>query len=154
MIANATWQDALHVALNMREEDRAEVMATSWSEDPFDFAVECIRSPGIKLAVRDENGVAVCIGGVALNQPGIGQAWLVGTPDIGRLGIEVAHAARKIFKTMMDEGGIHRIQAHSAAFHSWAHQWLSLVGLKEESRLPKYGKNGEEFIVFSVLKGD
>lgn len=152
MIANATWNDALHVALNMREEDRAEVMATSWTDCPFEFAVECMRTPGQTLAVRDENGVAVCIGGVALNQPGVGQAWLVGTPDIGRLGVEVAHLTKLVFATLMKDGIVHRIQAHSAATHVWAHRWLQLVGLKEESRLPKYGKGGEEFILFSMIK--
>lgn len=154
MIAEATWQDVLHVALNMREEDRAEVMATSWTDSPFDFAADCMRAPGSRLAVRDRDGVPFCIGGVALHQPGVGQAWLVGTNDIGRHGVEVAHITKRLFRALFDDGVVHRIQAHSAANHTWAHKWLGLVGLKEESRLPKYGKAGEEFIVFSVLKGD
>lgn len=153
MITNATWQDILHVAMNMREADRDEVMATSWTDSVFDFAVECVRSPGAKLAVTDESGTAVCVGGIANHQPGVGQAWLVGTDDIGKKGIYVARAARGMIQALFESGGIHRIQAFSAANHTQAHKWLKLIGMKEESRMPLFGKAGEEFIVFSILKG-
>jgi hypothetical protein len=153
MITHATWQDILHVAMNMREDDRAEVMATSWTDDVFDFAVECVRSPGVKLCVKDKDGIPVCVGGVANHQPGVGQAWLVGTEDIGKMGLYVATAAKGLFRSVMDHGGVHRIQAFSSATHHRAHEWLKLMGFSEESRMPNYGKAGEEFITFSMLKG-
>ena len=46
------------------------------------------------------------------------------------------------------------VRHEQAATHARAHAWLKAIGMREESRLPKYGKAGEEFIVFSVLKGD
>ncbi len=153
MIDHATWQDILHVSMNMREDDRAEVMATSWTDDIFDFAVECVRSPGVKLVVKDHSGVPVCVGGVANHQPGVGQAWLVGTPDIGKMGLQVMTAAKGIFDAAMNAGGVHRIQAFSVATHTRAHRWLELMGFQEESRMQKFGKAGEEFIVFSIVKG-
>lgn len=153
MIDHATWQDILSVAMNMREDDRAEVMATSWTDDLFDFAIECVRSPGVKLVVRNDAGVPVCVGGVANHQPGVGQAWLVGTPDIGKMGLQVVTAAKGLFAAVMDNGGVHRLQAFSAATHTRAHRWLELMGFNEESRMPKFGKAGEEFIVFSMVKG-
>jgi len=61
MISQLTWPDALHVALNMREDDFAEVMATRWDEDAYSFAAECMRLPGVRLVARVD-GVPVCMG--------------------------------------------------------------------------------------------
>lgn len=153
MIVQASWEDVLAVALNMREDDRAEVMTTRWSDSPFDFAADCMRLPGTRLAAIAEDGRAVAVGGVALHQPGVGQAWLVGTPAVGSLGVEIAHACRLAITTLFAEGSLHRIQAYSSATHRRAHRWLRAIGLREESRLPMFGKRGEEFIVFSIVKG-
>ena len=152
MTTQATWRDVLDVSLSMRSDDLAEVMATRWNEDPFEFAAECMRAPGVRLVARHE-GVPVAVGGVATWQPGVGQAWMVGTEDVGLVGVEIAHACRKSIKALFETGTIHRIQAFSAATHKRAHRWLRAIGLHEESRLPMYGKNGEEFIIFAVTKG-
>ena len=153
MITQATWPDVLHVATHMRADDLAEVMATRWSDDPHDFAADCMRLPGVRLVARTDDGEPVAVGGVANWIPGVGQAWLVGTEGVGLAGVEIAHACRKSIETLFETGTIHRIQAFSAATHKRAHRWLRFIGLREESRLPMYGKNGEEFIIFAVTKG-
>lgn len=153
MITQATWNDALHVALNMRADDLAEVMATRWSDDPFEFAADCMRLPGSRLVVRDDAGIPVCLGGAATWLPGVAQMWLVGTDDIGKQGVEVAHACQKVIEALFESGTVHRVQAFSAATHTRAHRWMESIGMHEESRMPKYGKNGEEFIIFAVTKG-
>ena len=152
MIAQATWPDVLEVSLKMRADDYAEVMATRWDDDPYSFAADCMRAPGVKLVARDDAGVPVAIGGVANWQPGVGQAWMVGAESIGKVGIEIAHACRTSIQALFDSGSIHRIQAFSAASHTRAHRWLRAIGLAEESRMPGYGKNGEEFIIFAVTR--
>lgn len=154
MITQATWPDVIYVANRMRAEDFDEVMATRWDEDPYSFAAECMKAPGIRLVARTADGVPVAIGGVAQWQPGVGQAWLVGTADVGLLGAEIAKSCRKSIAALFESGTIHRIQAFSSATHLQAHRWLKAIGLREESRLPLYGKNGEEFIIFAVTKGD
>jgi len=152
VITQATWRDVLDVSLSMRADDLAEIMATRWNEDPFEFAAECMRLPGVRLVARHE-GVPVAVGGVATWQPGVGQAWMAGTESVGLAGVEIAHACRKSIAALFDTGTIHRIQAFSAATHKRAHRWLRAIGLREESRLPMYGKHGEEFIIFAVTKG-
>lgn len=154
MITQLDWPSALHVALNMRAEDFAEVMATRWSDSPYDFAADCMRLPGPKLAAFLPNGEPVAMGGVATHHPGCAQAWLVGTDKIGEMGVEIAHTCRKAIQALFSEGGVHRVQAHSAEFHKSAHRWLEAIGLREEARLPSYGKGGEDFLVFGITKGD
>ncbi len=153
MIATLDWPIALHVAQHMRADDFAEVMATRWNDSRYDFAADCMRLPGPKLAALLD-GEPVAMGGVATHHPGCGQAWLVGTEKIGALGLEIAHVCRRSIRALFAEGGVHRIQAYSAAFHEDAHRWLKAIGLREEARLSRYGKGGEDFLVFGITKGD
>jgi hypothetical protein len=150
VIVEATWKDALEVCLNMRGSDREEVMATRWSDSPYDFAADCMRAPGSRFTAIYE-GRPVMLGGVAMNQPGIGQAWMVGTDEIGNLGVEIAHASKAIFSRLL-EGHVHRIQAYSIATHQWAHSWLRKIGFVEAASLKQFGKRGEDFVLFEMLK--
>ena len=153
MITDLTWDRAAHVARNMRADDSREVLANSWDDSHQAFAAECMRLPGPKLAcVMDDTGEPVAMGGVAVHLPGVGQAWFVGTDKISPYGLEVTRACKQIVDGLMTEHDIHRVQAFSAAFHTKAHQWLRSIGFVEESTLPAYGRNREDFLIFSILK--
>ena len=153
MIVNLTWEYAMHVSRNMREVDFREVMANRRDDDRLAFAAECMRLPGPRLACLADDGEPVAIGGIAMHLPGVGQAWLIGTPRIGKQGVEMAHTCKGLIQRLFDDGVVHRVQAFSAGFHAQAHQWLKAIGFKEESRMPGYGKSREEFLTFSVVKG-
>lgn len=148
-----TWEEAIYVCINMKEADRHEVMATRFDDDDIAFAADCMRTTGKKM-VGIADGKPVAIGGLAVWQPGVGQAWLVGTPDIGKIGKQIAKYCKQEIKRLFESGCIHRIQAFSEANHTQAHQWLNSIGLKQEALMPKYGKNGEDFILFSIVKED
>lgn len=150
MIVQATHAHIVEVCQNLRADDRAEIMATRWTESIGDLIDHIDSSRGGKFAVIHK-GRAVCVFGVATATPGVGQGWLIGTDEIGLCGVEIAHACRKVIKTVFATG-THRIQAHSAAFHTQAHEWLELIGFHRESVLKKLGKNGEDFICFAVVR--
>lgn len=151
-IVRLTGEDALYVAQRMRENDAREVYATRWDETPWRFAVDCAGLPGVSwCALLD--GEPVVIGGVALHQPGIGQAWMVGTDKFSRVAVKLTRFSRDIIARMLrDDSGINRIQAFSAAFHEESHAWLKAVGLNAVAPLPKYGKDGEDFLIFYGLR--
>lgn len=146
MIVNATREHIEYVIRNMRDDDYKEVMLTQWDNDIDRLIESCVSVAGVKLAVVND-GIPVCIFGVAPLHPGVGQGWLIGTDDIGRCGVEVAHACRRVIRTLLSKE-LNRIQAFSADFHSQAHVWLWLVGFKKESTLHKYGKDGSDFYLF------
>lgn len=153
-IVQLTHEDALYVVKNMREDDRREVFATRWNDCDYDLAHSCANQPGVKwVALLD--GEPVAIGGVSIHQPGIGQAWLMGTDKLPQAGLTLTRYCKDVVdKLMNDESGLHRVQAHSAAFHTLAHDWLMAVGLDQRVELPRYGKAGEDFILFyAVRKG-
>lgn len=150
MIVKAAWPDILEVCLNLRADDLAEVMATRWNNCPYELASDFAHYPGGKFAVIHDDK-PVCLFGVAPRSPGVGQGWLVGTDDIGRAGVEVAHACKKVIATLFDTD-VHRIQAYSAAFHTQAHEWLGMIGFERESTMKHYGKGGEDFYCYAICK--
>jgi len=154
MIVPMTIDHALFVSRNMREVDFAEVMATRWDDDVDNFALESFRLPGIAYtAINDKNGLPVCIGGVAFHSPQVGTAWMVATDDFLSVALSVTRHVRRVIKTLL-ASELQRIHAFSADFHTDAHRWMQRCGMQCERTVPALGKNGEDFIVFSILRGD
>ena len=150
MIVKATWPDILEVCLNLRADDLTEAMLTRWTDCPYELAADLAQVPGGKFAVIHDDK-PVCVFGVATRGPGLGQGWLVGTDEIGKAGVEVAHACKKIIKSLFDND-VNRIQAYSADFHEQAHQWLEMIGFQRESVMKSYGKDGSDFYCYAVTR--
>ena len=147
MLVKASHQHIAHVCKNIRADDYRELSDTRWSMDDLEQSVLSV--PCEKFAVVHENAVALM--GVVPAWPGVGQAWLFGTDEIGTYGVEVAHSAKRIIKTLLNLE-LHRIHAYSAAFHTQAHQWLEMIGFRRESTLKQYGKTGEDFHVYAITR--
>lgn len=154
MIVPANWEAVVYVSTHMREDDFNEVMALRWDDSPYSFAAEHMRLPGPKYAALADDGTPVAIGGIASHQPGIGQAWLVCTDRVDECSVEIALADKEGIELFMATPGCHRIHAYSLATHTRAHRWMEMLGMHEEARLAKYGKRGEDFILFSILRED
>ena len=152
MITDVTWDGMLYVAEHLRADDLAEVMATRFDDIPRCFAADHALIPGPKYLALAKDGTPVALGGIAMHQPGVGQAWLVGTPRINECALEIARAGKAGIARFMDTPGCHRLQAFSVATHTVAHRWLASLGMRPESTLPKFGKRGEDFILFSILR--
>jgi RimJ/RimL family protein N-acetyltransferase len=150
VIVAATAEDIRHVCGHLREDDRREVMLTRWSDDTGDLAENILALRSGKYAAR-RNGRAVAVFGVEPVTPGVGQGWLVGTDEIGACGIEVAHACRRIVRTLFATG-VHRIHAFSADFHHEAHAWLEAIGARREATLHAWGKDGTDFFCYAVTR--
>jgi hypothetical protein len=150
VIAVATAEDIRHVCGNLREDDRREVMLTRWSDDTDDLAESILALRGGKYSAR-KDGRAVAVFGVEPVIPGVGQGWLIGTDDISACGIAVAHACRKIVRTLF-ANGVHRIHAFSADFHHEAHSWLEAIGARREATLHAWGKDGTDFYCYVVTR--
>lgn len=146
MIVKATSEHLSFVLSHLRDSDREELVLTQWGDN----LSEIRHAPGAQYAVM-RDGVPVCVFGVVPLFPGVGQAWLIGTDEIGKSGVEVAHACQKVVNTLLD-CHMHRIQAFSAGFYTQAHRWLERIGFHRESTLRKFGKEGSDFYVFAVTR--
>jgi hypothetical protein len=148
MIKSATPPEILHVCRHLRADDRYEINLTRWSDDGFE--AEFTEAPGCRVCVA-RNGVPVCVFGVVPLFPGVGQAWLIGTDDIGKSGVEVAHACKTVLNTLL-ASEMHRIQACSADFHTQAHVWLEMLGFRRESVMRGFAKNGTDFYCYVIAR--
>lgn len=147
MITPLTLDDANIIAFNMREEDVREIMAMRRDEYRHEFAEVCMIWGG--WCCKDARGVPYAMGGVVEHWPGVGTAWMVATEDVSRHGIEVTKAAKV---ELVTHKNLHRIQAYSADFHKVSHPWLESLGFKRGHTVRKLGKNGENFILFEIVR--
>lgn len=148
MIVKVEPAHILHVCQHLRADDLREISETRWSGD--DIAESLWQTPGGKFAIiRDGSPVALL--GVVPVWPGVGQAWLIATPEVGNYGVEVMRVSKRIIKTLLDLE-MHRIHAYSAAFHTQAHRWLEMTGFRRESTLKQYGKTGEDFYCYAITR--
>lgn len=136
-----------YIAFNMREDDAREVLAMSQTDYRYQFADECAHLGG--WCLLDKDGLPVAMLGIHECWPGVGNAWCVATPDISKHGIALTKAAAHIISRHRH---LHRIQAFSADFHKVSHKWLALLGFKRGAVLEKFGKGGEDFIVFEMVR--
>lgn len=85
--------------------------------------------------------------GLTMATYNVGNAWAFGTARRVKAIPAVTRFIRQRVKAWINRG-VTRVEARSAATHQMAHRWL--IGLGGEThRLPQWGRNGEEFVLFS-----
>lgn len=155
-IERATRDDLLTVARAMREQDFAEFAATSHAEGRNGIAEMLAARYGGRedvLVGRNDEGDPVCIGGTIEAWPNVITLLFFATDDFPKIGLPMTRwIKRELFPRYL-AAGVHRIQAVSHGEHAAAHAWLRTLGLREEVRLEGFGKNGETFLQFAMLKG-
>lgn len=151
MIVELTEEHARHVVANMAADDMAEILETHWLDDAEGFVEQSMCITGARYCLLAADGEPVVMGGLALFYPNVATAWMVGTPRLPECAVELTRTGRKLVKGAL-AGNIHRVHAFAAGFHTRAHPWLRAIGLKDETLLPRWGKTGADFIMFSAVR--
>lgn len=142
MIDTLNYDDALYLAYHMRDVDVREVFATRNSHFRHEFASDAMRTTG--WCLRNQSGVPVAMMGYYVAWANVATAWMVATDELNSHILELTRFA----KPLVHDKRWHRTQAFSADFHTESHRWLEILGFQRGATLRKYGKNGEDFIVF------
>ena len=143
----------MHICRNMREADRAEIFALRWSDNPMDLAEDTMNVRGPKWVAHVEGVGPVAAYGAAPMWPGVWSLWLYGTPHFQQIGGRLTRHIRRVMIPALTIAGAHRAEARSLSTHTEAHIWLDRLGGRREAVLAGYGKNGEDFVVFSWQVG-
>jgi hypothetical protein len=140
------------VALHMRERDFLELSAVL----PFqnrqqlaDYFTEAYYGRGDIQAVYDRDGNAVAIVGALLPRPGVLSLLMFATPEVCAVHLSLTRWLRKSWLPAMREAGVHRIDAISLDGYSRMHRWLEAIGLRRESVMTKFGRGGQDFVMFA-----
>ena len=152
MIVSLTEEYARHVVDNMVDDDVAEILETHWLDSTEGFAEICMGSPGPSWAALANDGEPVAIGGMSLFYPNVATLWLVGTKRLPECAVAISRMAKKSISGALRDGQLHRVHAFADSRHKRTHPWLRAIGLKDETPLPKWGKTGADFIMFSATR--
>lgn len=147
-LAKANLLDVLYVARNMREWDRREIFATRWNDDPDALTVEIVSRCGPCWWVAGTERAIAVIGATEI-WPGVWSAGMFATDEFPKIGLSLTRWVRKSMIPLLRSEGMHRAECRSMAGHEVAHRWLALLGAEMESRVPNYGKGGEDFFTFA-----
>lgn len=150
MIRAITPEDTARVAAKMRDIDRREICALHGTDDPVE-ATSLIRFlPHIGATVwRDE---PICAIGAAFMWPGVVSVFMFATDRWPEVALETTRFVRKMLLPALRDGGVHRLQCYSLAEHTEAHRWLRYLGADREAPEPEFGKNRENYLLFTMSR--
>lgn len=144
----------LYIVDNLRTADREELNALTFYPDRAEVLADEVASWGPFAFVGWHDGRPVGAAGATEMWPGVWSFWMFGTDDIPKVGLEMTRLIkRRIFPLLFDLG-MHRGEARSIHSHQWAHRWLKTLGFNYEATLRGFGKNGEDFLVFTLHRSD
>jgi len=137
-----------YVVHNMRAKDKEEIYATQWSDDPWAFGNQVLRSGDFGFILHADDGEpVVCCGAVPMWN-GVWSVWMFATDRFDEISMSVHRFARRVFFPSLDAAGWHRMECRSLSTHDVAHRWLEVLGAYKETETERYGKNGESFMVY------
>lgn len=140
----------------MRERDLEEFLAVSYEKDKDELARSLAQRYGdLPFAFCfgiDDKPVAIWTG-IELH-PGVWSIGMWATDDFPKIAKFVTKmCCTHIFSAMLTTG-CHRIECKSIIGYDSVHRWLSFCGLRQSKEtLQKYGKNGEDFVLFEWVEG-
>lgn len=147
--------DLLHIVRNMREWDRREIFATEWSDDPEKFTDKTLAYAGefAWLAGTDRPIAAI---GAGACWPGMWRVWMFATDDFRQIGLGLTKFVRKVMiPALLGDPNFQRAECYSMVGHDTAHAWLKVLGAQQIGPpVERYGKNGEDFLIFRWLRED
>jgi hypothetical protein len=144
-----------YVAERMRDRDLAEFSAMSFFDDRQNAAERLVESyagyPGLECVTLDD-GTPVGVGGPIWLRPNVATMLFFATDDFDRIVVSLTrHSRQNVFGPA--KALAHRIECFSMAGYTQMQQWVELFGLRPEARLRRYGKRGEDFIIYAWQRG-
>lgn len=126
----------------------------AFASDDFDaHAIAAMLSltegPRWTLLAGDE---PIVVAGYDMLRPGVWQDWLWSTEDaFPRYWRTISKHARRVADAMLQTSA-HRLQCYSLSTRVAAHRWYRVVGMTHFVQVPKYGRNGEDALLFSRVR--
>ena len=152
MIVPITPQHAAYVCANLSDWVLRDVSAAHLLGDHEKFTeilcAEIDNSIGYGYALT-RDGVPIGVGGVEPLHRGVMYLWALHTDRYKEAEHEYARVARRAIAHVLSLPTCHRVQLVTAAERDQSHRWLKMVGLKYESTLVKFGRNGEDYHMYA-----
>ena len=86
--------------------------------------------------------------GVFLHWPGMGEAWVFGSPLIERFKLSFHRVVKKTLNAIQTNLRLHRIQCVVHADYTRSQKWVERLGFIEEGLLNKYGPDQASYYMY------
>jgi|TARA_R110000744_G_scaffold18158_2_gene48949 hypothetical protein len=146
-------QDIFTVAQKMRDKDFNEISSLLYVDDRDELAFNLsnkISNFETVYVVGDTEPVAI-VSYIPV-RPGVWSLGMFATDKFKSVGLYLTKRIIRDIIPALDRAKAHRVEAFSIDGYDEVHDWLDFLGLQEECTLSKYGKNGEDFKVFSWVR--
>ena len=155
ILREAEPQDVFHVAANMRQRDYEEIDALRFTRDKKNLAADIADSLAnfqtVYCVEKEPNNPIAIISYIPV-RPGVWTLGMFATDKFKSIGLFLTKQIIRAIIPALNNARAHRVEAYSIEGYDEVHKWLKFLGLKEECTLRKYGKNGEDFKVFSYVR--
>jgi hypothetical protein len=124
----------------------------------LDYFHELLHHPEDKYrawAILNEEGNPVALGGFAFPWPKVADAFMTFSQEVENnheLAMAIFWRMKKIAKMAFDQYDLHRIEATAPYDKTDRARWLKNIGFKQEGCLKKYGPDGQDYVMFGMVK--
>lgn len=141
----------VHVLSNLPSFERAQAAAAFGADwTPEGVAAELLLGHFPRYLLADE-GEAWAAGGLFPRGDGVWDAWVFAAREARRRArMRTLSAVCCAAIEWAFEHGASTVEACHLADQPRVHRWLESLGLKRARELPRFGANGEDFIVFEA----
>ncbi len=98
------------------------------------------------------DGVIVGCGGIRKMWEGVGECWLILSPDVDKYATSAYICIRDGFEKLMKENDFIRLQAWGRMDFPKAHTLFRHLGFKAEGTARKYTPDGVDCIIYSIVR--
>ncbi|MER9631317.1 hypothetical protein [Mesorhizobium sp. M0296] len=148
-IIPATLRDLSYIAANLRPEDRVEIDCQFDHWSPALLALTALQGFAY-VAELDGNPEAGF--GAAEQRGGLWIAWSWGTRRMRRCVPGITEFFHAVLGPEVAARGAWRVEARALAANQLALRWLARLGATQRCRLPGYGRNGEDFLLYDWIR--
>ncbi len=138
------------LALRLRAEDLSELRATAFDDDPASL-MQPFNAPQALQQGFFVDGQPVAVWAAVEQHPGLFMLGFVASAQWQAIAKPASRYIKQQIKPRLFELGMRKGVALSHADHRIAHRWMAWLGMREEARFVGHGKNGEDFLLFSIF---
>lgn len=148
-ITRPAYRDCLFVCKRLRPQDRAEVLATHWTDDANELAQPIAFSQQeLSWCILGMDGEPIALLGANELWPGMWAPWAMATPRFAEIGWALTRFVKRTMIPRMVELGFNRAECRTLESNVEAQRWLERLGAVRESENPRVGKNNETFYTY------
>lgn len=150
MMRLLSMEDVERVARNLCPRHARNVCMLSFADDPVAAAMGVMWANPIGVSFwRD--GEPVAVGGAVITHPNNASTFFFGTPAWPKCLLEISRFYHHDLRDTLTRAGVRRVSVFAPAGDPEGERWKKLLKCELEAVLKGFGKNGEDFSLFTAM---